>query len=98
MKTNQLSLYDVPPEPPKKQDNQKRNWEKGKTMNKWQKKKSREIKALVRHDKFGRLSYKDARRIWRFAYRFPCFSPCEDCDNPFCDKPKNALAYCPERK
>lgn len=29
MASDQLSLYDVPPEPPKKPDNQKRNWEQG---------------------------------------------------------------------
>lgn len=29
MENEQLALYDVPPEPPKKADNQKRSWENG---------------------------------------------------------------------
>lgn len=29
MENEQFSLYDVPPEPPKQADNQKRNWENG---------------------------------------------------------------------
>ena len=67
-------------------------------MNKYQKRKSREIKALMRRDKWGRLSYKDARKIWNFAKRFQWCSPCEDCDNPFCKKPLNVIVYCPERR
>ena len=29
MENEQLALYDVPPEPPKQADNQRRNWENG---------------------------------------------------------------------
>ena len=67
-------------------------------MNKYQRKKSKEIKTLMRKDKWDRLSYKDAKKIWQFGKRFSCFAPCEDCDNMLCDKPKNVIAYCPERR
>ena len=40
-------------------------------MNKYQKQKSREIKALMRSDKWGRMTYKEARRKWRFLYTWP---------------------------
>ena len=67
-------------------------------MNKYQKKKSREIKALMRRDKWGRLSYKDARKVWQFGKKFRTFSPCEDCDTLECKKVGKPIAYCPERK
>ena len=68
-------------------------------MNKYQKKKSREIKAFQKwHDRFGRLTYKKAKRIWRFSKQFNAFSPCEDCDNSLCREPKYAIAFCPERR
>ena len=68
-------------------------------MNKYQKKKSREIKAIMRRDKWGRLSYKDAKVVWKFGKRFNAFSPCEDCDNLLCfKKTKKAIVYCPERR
>jgi hypothetical protein len=67
-------------------------------MNRYQKKVSKEIKALVKRDKFGRLTYKNARKIWQWAKRWNWCSPCEDCDNCMCEKPKMAIAYCPERR
>lgn len=67
-------------------------------MNRYQKKVSREIKALVKRDKFGRLTYKQARKIWQWAKRWNRFSPCEDCDNTGCKKPKMAIVFCPERR
>ena len=66
-------------------------------MNKYQKRKSREIKSMLRGDRKG-FTYKQARWLWRFSKRFQWCSPCEDCDNPFCRKPKNVIAYCPERR
>lgn len=67
-------------------------------MNKYQKRKSREIKAIMRRDKFGRLSYKEAKRAWTFAKRFLLFYPCEDCDTLHCSKLGKPIAYCPERR
>lgn len=67
-------------------------------MNKYQKRKSREIKALMRRDRFGRLTYKDARKVWQFGKRFNAFSPCEDCDTIRCKKVGKPIVYCPERR
>ena len=67
-------------------------------MNKYQKRKSREIKALMRRDKFGRLSYKDAKKVWQFGKRINVFSPCENCDTLNCPKVGKPLVYCPERR
>ena len=67
-------------------------------MNKYQKRVSREIKALMRRDKFGRLSYKDAKKVWQFGKRFNNFRPCEDCDVLWCEKVGRAIVYCPERR
>ena len=45
-----------------------------------------------------RACNKMARRAWHWMKLFNCFTPCEDCDNPFCRKPKNVIAYCPGRR
>ena len=66
-------------------------------MNKYQKRKSREIKALMRRDKFGRLTYKEARKVWQFGKRFNALPPCEYCGNPFCWNVGKPIVYCPER-
>ena len=67
-------------------------------MNKYQKRKSREIKAIMQSRKFKDWNYKQARNAWRWAKRFQLFHPCEDCDNPFCFEPKNVIVFCPERR
>lgn len=67
-------------------------------MNRYQKKASREIKDLVKRDKFGRLTYKQARKIWQWAKRWNWCSPCEDCYNARCKKTKTVIAYCPEQR
>ena len=67
-------------------------------MNKYQRRGAREIKALMRRDKIGRLSYKDARKIWQFGRRFIVVCPCEDCDTPHCRKVGTPIVYCPERR
>lgn len=38
-------------------------------MNKYQKQKSREIRDIMRSDKFNRMTYKEARRKWRKGIR-----------------------------
>lgn len=41
-------------------------------MNKYQKEKSHEIRDIMRADKFGRTTYKEAKRKWRKGIRaFP---------------------------
>lgn len=41
-------------------------------MNKYQKEKSREIRDIMRSDRFGRMTYKEAKRKWRKGIRaFP---------------------------
>ena len=68
-------------------------------MNKYQKKKSKEIKALQRHvDKWGRLSYKEAKREWQAIMNFPFFHPCENCCTIGCRNIGKPIAYCPERR
>jgi hypothetical protein len=67
-------------------------------MNKYQKRKSREIKALVRRDKWGRLSYKYAKKVWQFGKRLQLHTPCEDCDTLGCRKIGKPIVYCPERR
>ena len=68
-------------------------------MNKYQKRKSREIKAIQRlGDKWGRLSYKKAKRAWTFAKRFLLFYPCEDCCTLHCKKVGKPIVYCAERR
>lgn len=44
-------------------------------MNRYQKKVSKEIKGLVKRDKFGRLTYKQARKIWRMSQLWLWCSP-----------------------
>lgn len=67
-------------------------------MNKYQKRKSREIKSILR-GKAGRgFTYKQARWLWRFSKRFQWCSPCEDCDTWGCKKVGKPIAYCPERR
>ena len=67
-------------------------------MNKYQKRKSREIKAIMRRDKFGRLGYKDAKKAWQFAKLINTFCPCEDCDTLHCRKVGTPIVYCEERR
>lgn len=67
-------------------------------MNKYQKRKSAEIKAIMRKDKFGRISYKDARKVWQFEKKFNAFHPCEDCDTGICFKIGKPIVYCAERR
>ena len=44
-------------------------------MNKHNKEKSREIRDIMRTDKWGRMTYKEARRKWRKGTRVVWFSP-----------------------
>ena len=44
-------------------------------MNKFDKEKSREIRDIMRTDKWGRMTYKEARREWRKGTRVVWFSP-----------------------
>ena len=44
-------------------------------MNKHDKQKSSEIRAIMRTDKWGRMTYKEARRKWRKGTRVVWFSP-----------------------
>lgn len=67
-------------------------------MNKFQKQKSREIKALMKIDKFGRVTYRQARRAWSFNVRYNFFYPCEDCGRVHCEKPFTVIAYCKDRR
>lgn len=67
-------------------------------MNKYQKRKSREIKKIMRNHKDICITYREAKKIWRFLKLFQAFSPCEDCDNSLCRNPKTVIAYCPDRR
>ena len=68
-------------------------------MNRYQKRKSIEIKAIQRRgDKFGRLSYKEAKKAWQFAKLLNIFSPCEDCDTLHCRKVGKPIVYCRDRR
>lgn len=70
-------------------------------MNKYNKKRSREIKQLMKADRSGSPTYKQARRAWSWARRFAWCSPCEDCDRPFCKRFKQGslpMVYCPDRR
>lgn len=68
-------------------------------MNKYQKKKSREIKAIMRrHNKLGWVSYKVAKKAWQYGKRYNPFYPCEDCDTLGCKKVGKPIVYCPERR
>lgn len=44
-------------------------------MNKHNKQKSREIRAIMRTDKWGRMTYREARRYWQNGSRVIWFSP-----------------------
>ena len=46
-------------------------------MNKHNRQKSREIRAIMRTDKWGRMTYKEARRDWRKGTRVIWFNPNE---------------------
>lgn len=67
-------------------------------MNRYQRKVSKEIKALMKRDKFGRLTYKQARKIWQYIKQYQWDTPCEDCENWMCKKPKTVISYCLERR
>ena len=71
-------------------------------MNKYNKRRSKEIKQLMKADRSGKTTYKQARRAWSWAKRFMWCSPCEDCDAPFCNnfslRGNNPLVYCPDRR
>jgi hypothetical protein len=67
-------------------------------MNRYQRQKSKEIKQMVKRDKFGRVTYKQARRVWSFHRRYNLFYPCEDCDNMNCNKPFTVIVFCPNRR
>lgn len=60
-------------------------------MNKHNKQKSREIRAIMRTDKWGRMTYREARRDWRKGTRVVWFSPNE----PYMefDNSKMGLSY-----
>ena len=63
-------------------------------MNKYQRQRSKEIKAMMAQDRFGRATYRQARRAWNFLRRIRWCSPCEDCDNSRCNGPYKVIAYC----
>lgn len=69
-------------------------------MNKYNRKRSKEIKQIMKTDKCGRMTYSQARRIWNQTRRFMWCMPCEDCDafvcNQFSTNPP--LVYCPYRR
>ena len=67
-------------------------------MNKYQKRKSREIKQIMKLNPFGQTTYKMAKWHWRMAKRFDFFHPCEDCDTLHCDKVGKPIAYCADMK
>ncbi len=67
-------------------------------MNKYQKRKSIEIKAIQRRgDKFGRLSYKEAKKAWQFAKLINISYPCEDCNTWHCRNVGKAIVFCVKR-
>ena len=65
-------------------------------MNKFQKARHREVKAMLKADKD--FSYKEARKIWNFLYKLFLYAACEDCDNVNCKQRKNKIIYCNERR
>lgn len=56
-------------------------------MNKHNKQKSREIRAIMRTDKWGRMTYREARRKWKNGTRVVWFSP----NGPFMALDNNRL-------
>lgn len=64
-------------------------------MNRYQRQRSKEIKQIMKRDKFGRMKYSEARRIWRIYKVFAWCSPCEDCWTG-CKK-NNVIAFCYKR-
>ena len=70
-------------------------------MNKYQRQRSKEIKALMVKDKFGRITYAQARRKWNFLRLLRQLGqrerPCFDCDAS-CDRPHKIIAYCPRQR
>lgn len=61
-------------------------------MNKLNKIINREAKCLSKNKG---CSFKIARKIIKFTHKTSWCSPCEDCDNMYCNKPKRIYAYCP---
>jgi hypothetical protein len=66
-------------------------------MNRYQRQRSKEIKDLIRHNKWGDMTYPAARRIWNFAHRVRWCTPCEDCTTN-CNGPYNKIAFCPRQR
>lgn len=64
-------------------------------MNRYQKQRSKEIKQIMKRDKFGRMKYTQARRVWNWTRRFSWCRPCEDCCT-MCNGPYKVIAYCPK--
>lgn len=67
-------------------------------MNKFQKRKHKEIKQIMAGDRLGRITYQQARRAWNFKKRFQWCRPCEDCDTSImcCPGVGKPIAFCPD--
>lgn len=55
-------------------------------MNRYQRQKSNEIKKIMKRDKFGRMTYKEANKMWNWCRRFRWCKPCEDCAIQLCNE------------
>lgn len=70
-------------------------------MNKYQKRKSREIKQIMKEKPFvnGKpTTYKMAKKGWNWMKKFNIFHPCEDCDTYWCKTVGKPIVYCRERR
>lgn len=65
-------------------------------MNRYQKQRSKEIKQLLRDNKFDFIIYSQAKRYWNWLHRYVPFSPCNMCCNEECKRDmKQPIVYCP---
>lgn len=64
-------------------------------MNKYQKRKSREIKQIA--NILPRTTYKQAKREWHDMREWRYFHPCENCCTIGCRKIGKPIVFCLER-
>lgn len=55
-------------------------------MNRYQRQKSKEIKQIMKRDKFGTMTYNEAKRLWKMCRYWVWCKPCKDCNRYICNE------------
>jgi len=66
-------------------------------MNNYQKRIHIEVLDALKKYK-DQYSYRQLRRSLKANIKFSYFSPCENCDNPWCKRKPNKLGYCSKNR